>query len=54
MARMTDEQIKTTVAAMQMAEPLKAKLVREALAGSPNARFVVYAAMKRQTDPQEG
>jgi hypothetical protein len=45
--QLTDEQIRETVAALRMAEPLKAALVERAQAGDPGARFVVYAAWRK-------
>ena len=45
--RLTDEQVRETLAALRMAEPLKAALVERAQAGDPGARFVVYAAWRR-------
>jgi hypothetical protein len=47
MERLTDEQIKATVATLRMAEAEKARLLERALAGQAAARFVVYAASRR-------
>ncbi len=41
--RLSDAQVRQTVAAMRMTETLKAALLRQALAGDAPARFVVYA-----------
>lgn len=44
-ARMTDQQVRDTVAGLRMREDERAVLLRRALAGEPEARFAV-AAMK--------
>ena len=49
--RLTDEQIKATLAAMKFTPEERAKVERLALAGEPGARFVVYAAWRKT---QEG
>lgn len=41
--RLTDEQIRETVATMRISEADKAIILRRALAGEPAARFTVYA-----------
>ena len=40
--RMTDAQIKETVAALRMNETERAVLLKRALAGDPSARFFLY------------
>lgn len=46
--RLTDQQIRDTVAAMNTADVHKAALLKQALAGDPGARFSVYGAYRRQ------
>ena len=46
--RLTDDQIRQTVAAMRAGEKVKAALLAAALAGDPAARFQVMALAKRQ------
>jgi hypothetical protein len=45
---LTEKQITDTVAAMRVPAEEKALLVKRALAGEPEARFVIVAAMRRQ------
>lgn len=46
--RLTDQQIRETVAAMNTTDALKAALLKQALAGDPSARFAVYGLYRRQ------
>lgn len=46
--RLTDEQIKATVAAMNTSDALKAAILKQALSGDASARFAVYGAYLRQ------
>ena len=46
--RMTDEQIRETVAALRMPQKERKSLLKRALAGDPAARFVVFAKMAKR------
>lgn len=46
--RLTDEQIRLTVAAMKTKPAYKAVLLERALSGEPEVRFAVYALWRRQ------
>ena len=48
MTRLTDEQIRQTVAAMKTKPAYKAVLLERALGGEQEARFAVYALFLRQ------
>jgi len=48
MARMTNQQMKETVAAMRMSDEDKEILLRRALAGEPEARLAVFWAAQRR------
>jgi len=52
--RLTDDQIRNTLAAMRFTAEERAKVERLALAGEPGARLVVYAAWRRMQSAQEG
>lgn len=51
---LTEEQIRVTVDRLWGSDDLKAKLAERAIAGEPEARFVVYAAWQRQQKREEG
>jgi hypothetical protein len=46
--RMTDEEVRKTVAAMRMSDGDKEILLRRALAGEPEARLAVFWAAQRR------
>lgn len=46
--RLTDDEIRQTVARMRMPDNARAALLKQALSGDPGARFVVYAKMRKQ------
>jgi hypothetical protein len=52
MRPLTDEQIRETVATMLPTDAaMRAELLRQALSGDASARFVVYAAWRRASEP---
>ena len=46
--RLTDEEVRETVAAMRMPDGDKEILLRRALAGDPEARLAVFWAQRRE------
>ena len=46
--KLTDQQIRDTVASMRAPAKVKAALLKQALAGDPRARFSVLALYRRQ------
>jgi len=48
--QLTDEQIRKTVATLTIPEADKAVIIARAIAGEPEARFVVFHALCRQRE----
>jgi len=46
--KLTDEQIRATVAAMRAPETVKRALLKQALSGDPRARFSLHAIRRRK------
>ena len=48
--RLSDEQIREIVSTLQMSDEERENIIRRAVAGEPEARFVVFHALCRQRE----